>query len=323
MTGSRNSAYAAPDPAFDSKFARIAFALLIATTLLTSYVHYAHPGVFRVPSNSDIASWRHPAFEDTCLYEQMTERERQAFLERGVPLGANLWFQFLVDGFTIGLGWLVFLHSRKHCGLWMSTCFLIGSFVFTGLEESMFIILGRFIPPGTVNLFGEPITGTYWFTKGGLWFFECPVQACVAWYIIAYACVLTAGTVFPNRGLLFRAAAGGLIAMSLDLWMDPVVTSPEIVSWVWSKGGHVTLFGIPDTNFVGWFNLIFLFALFWEQLPKLKMRWGRVRATLVFFAILLATEAAIAVFMVVYSTVVGVLLLALGWTEPLRIPAGW
>jgi len=323
MADSLKNAYAPPDPAFDRTFATIAFSLLIMITLATSYVHYAHPGIFRVPSNTDISSWQHPPFEDTCLYEQMRESERQTFLEQGVPLGDNLWFQFGVDFFTLFLGWLVFLHSRKHCGFWMSTCFLIGSFVFTGLEESMFIILGRFIPPGTVNLFGEPITGTYWFTKGGLWFFECPVQACVAWYIIAYSCVLTAGRVFPNRSLLFRAAAGGLIAMTLDLWMDPVVTTPEIVSWVWSKGGPLMFFGIPDTNFVGWFNLIFLFAIFWEKLPKLKERWGRAKASILFFLILIATEVAIAVFMVIYSTLVGILLLGLGYTEPLMIPAGW
>ena len=95
MADSLHGAYAPPDPAFDQRFAKIAFSLLIVITLATSYIHYAHPGIFRVPSNTDISTWQHPSFEDTCLYEQMTENERQAFLEQGVPYGDNLWFQFV------------------------------------------------------------------------------------------------------------------------------------------------------------------------------------------------------------------------------------
>jgi hypothetical protein len=253
----------------------------------------------------------------------MTESERQKFLDEGVPKGNDIFYQFMMDIFTASLALWVFLHSLKYCGFWMSTCFLIGSFVFTGLEESVFILMGRFFPAGIVNAFGQPVTGTYWFTKGGLWFFECSFQACIGWYVIAYSCVLTAGTVFPKRGLLWRAFVGGMIAMTLDLWMDPIVTSPEIVAWVWPKGGHWIIFGIPDTNFVGWFNLIFLFAIFWEKLPKLQARWGRSRASALFIVILIATELAIAIGMIIYSTIVGIVLVGLGYKAPLMIPKGW
>ena len=44
-----------------------------------------------------------------------------------------------VDLFTILLGWICFRHANKYFGFWMASCFLIGSFVFTGLEESMWI----------------------------------------------------------------------------------------------------------------------------------------------------------------------------------------
>jgi len=323
MTRSLHNTYAPPDPSFDTRFAVIAYSLVIAVTLFSTYLHHVQPQILSVPSNTDISSWQSPPFKDTYLYDHMTEKERETFLAEGVPKGDDVWYQFGMDLLTLFLALLVFLHSLKYCGFWMSTCFLIGSFVFTGLEESMFILLGRYLPAGVVNAFGEPVTGTYWFTKGGFWFIECPVQACVGWYIIAYSCVLTAGKVFPKRGLLWRAVVGGLIAMTLDLWMDPIVTSPEIVAWVWPKGGHLIIFGIPDSNFVGWFNLIFLFAIFWELLPRLQARWGRARASGLFFLILVGTEIAIAIGMVIYGTIVGLVLVGLGYSSPLMIPQGW
>jgi len=320
MARSLSSAYAPPDHSFDKRFACIAYSLVIIIMLFSTYIHHFQPQILRVPSNTDISSWHYPPFQDTYLYDRMTESERQKFLAEGVPNGDDMWYQFGIDIFTAFLALLVLLHSLKHCGFWMSTCFLIGSFVFTGLEESMFILLGRFLPAGVVNAFGQPVTGTYWFTKGGLWFFECPFMACIGWYVMAYSCVLTAGTVFPKRGLLWRAFVGGMIAMTFDLWADPVVTSPEIVAWVWPKGGHWIIFGIPDTNFVGWFNLIFLFAIFWEMLPKLQARWGRARASVYFMLLLIATELAIAVGMLLYSTIVGIVLVELGYKAPLMIP---
>ena len=157
----------------------------------------------KVPDNTDIASWTHPAFEHTVIYDRLTEGERAKLLAEGVPQGDQLLFQFFVmDLFTILLGWICFRHARKYFGFWMASCFLIGSFVFTGLEESMWILLGRFIPQTTSSPLGEPVYGTYWFTKGALWFLETPITACIGWFFLAYSCVLVAGKVFPKMGLL-------------------------------------------------------------------------------------------------------------------------
>ncbi len=324
MTTSLNDAYAPPNPSFDKKFVTFTFGLLIAIILYTTFVHHFQPHIFRVPSNTDIASWKYPSFENTLLYDRMTEAERATFLANGVPGGDNILYSLPGDIMVIFFGLLVFIHSMKYCGLWMSACFLIGSFIFTGLEESMFIILGRVLPPDTVNYFNEPVAGTYWFTKGFFWFIETPITACVGWYFIAYTCVLTAGRVFPKMGLLWRASVGGLIAMGIDLWIDPVITSPEHVAWVWPKGAHLIILGIPVTNFVGWFNLIFLFAIFWEMLPKLEARWGRAKATAAFFIILFVAEIGIAFFFLgIWPGFIGSLLETMGYNHVVMFPAGW
>ncbi|MEW6441741.1 MAG: carotenoid biosynthesis protein [bacterium] len=317
---------APPIPAYDRSFGYIAYGLLLATILLSTYAHHLRPDLLNVPSNREIASWRNPALEETTLADRMTPEQRALLLSEGVPQSTSLGSLLFGDILSLALGWLCFVHARRHYGFWMASCFLVGSFVFTGLEESMWILLGRFGSFGSVNAvnaFGEPVCGTYWFTKGVLWFLETPVTACVGWFYIAYACVLVAGKVFPRMGLLGRATVGGLIAMGIDLWMDPVVTSPEMVSWVWAKGDVFLFFGIPHTNFVGWFLLIFLFAIFWEKLPGMEQKWGRPKATALFFLGLFATEIGILVFFLVWMPVLGKILSAAGTEHAVRIPEGW
>ncbi len=316
-------AYAPPDPSFDKRFSNITFILLFLVILFSTYIHHFQPQILRVPSNTDVSSWTNPPFEQSVLYDRATAEERQKILSEGIPFGDNLAAQLVTDLFTILLGWMCFVHAKKYFGYWMASCFLIGSFVFTGLEESMWIILGRFVPDGTLNSLGETVYGTYWFTKGVFWFLETPITACIGWFFLAYSCVLVAGKVFPRMNLMGRAAVGGLIAMGIDLWMDPVVTSPEQILWVWSEGDILFLFGIPHTNFVGWFLLIFMFAIFWERLPDMEQKWGRAKATLIFYLIIFGTELCILISFVVWLSALGIVLSFMGFEHTVRIPAGW
>ncbi len=317
-------AFAPPDPSFDKRFGWIAFGLLFLVILVSTYVHHLEPQLLKVPDNTDIASWTNPTFEQTVLYDRLTDDAKAKLLSEGVPQGDDLLFQFLVmDLFTVLLGWICFRHANKYFGFWMASCFLIGSFVFTGLEESMWILLGRFQPGTTSSPVGEPVYGTYWFTKGGFWFLETPITACIGWFFLAYSCVLVAGKVFPNMGLTGRATVGGLIAMGIDLWMDPIATSPELMNWVWAKGDVLLILGIPHTNFVGWFLLIFLFAIFWENLPRFEQRWGRAKATALFYAMIFGTEIAILLFFVVWIQILGNLFSLAGIDHTVAIPKGW
>ena len=310
-------------PGFDRNFCWVVYGLLILMVLGSTYLHHFQPQVLRVPSNTNISAWRNPDFSQTVIHDQMNAHQRARFVSQGVIMGGSLAFQLLSDLFPLFLGFLCFVHARKHFGLWMATCFLAGSFVFTGLEESMWILTGRFMPAHSLNPLGEPVFGTYWFTRGGLWFLETPVAACVGWFFLAYGSVLVAQKVFPQMGLWGRAAMGGLIAMGIDLWLDPVSTSPEIMSWVWAKGDILLLFGIPHSNFVGWFLLIFLFALFWEKLPLMEAKTGRARATARFFSIILATEAGIFIFFGTWMFALAGLFGLFGLGHTLHLPPGW
>jgi putative membrane protein len=124
--------------------------------------------------------------------------------------------------------------------------------------------------------------------------------------------------------LLGRAIIGGLIAMGIDLWMDPVATSPEIMSWVWGKADFLLFFGIPIYNFIGWFLLIFLFAILWEKLPQMEKRWGRAKATNRFFLTCFVADFCVMAFILVsWFVIVGNLLSLMGVKHVTQIPLGW
>jgi uncharacterized membrane protein len=167
------------------------------------------------------------------------------------------------------------------------------------------------------------VFGTYWFPTGGLWFLETPVWVCLCWFLIAYSCVWVSGKVFPKMVLWPRAIVGGLIAMGIDLWMDPIVTSPELISWVWATGDFIRVFGIPQTNFVGWFLLIFCFAFLWEWLPGWEEKWGRAKASINFFLVLVGVDIVVLAFQVPWRFILRSILVLAGVDHGLQIPHGW
>ena len=299
---------------FDVRFFRLALGLLLTAVLFFTFLHTFLPGVLRVPRNRDPSSWVSPTLEQTCIYERMTEAEKEKLRRDGVPGGVGEIL--LYEALSLFGAWLCFVHARRHYGLWMATCFLIGSFVYTGVEESMMIMTGRLIGGGKVD---PTVFGTYWFPKGALWFIETPVWVCLCWFLIAYSCVWVAGKVFPRMNLVGRAAVGGLIAMGIDLWEDPVLTSPEILNWIWGKGDHLRILGIPHGNFLGWFFLILVFALIWEALPKMEKRWTRARASLLFVLVLPIGDLAVYAILVTWGTFVNNVILPQGFA----FPPGW
>jgi len=54
--------------------------------------------------------------------------------------------------------------------------------------------------------------------------------------------------------------------------------------WVSTLQENFYILGIPITNFIGWFLLIFLFALFWTKTTDLEEKYGRTKTTVIFFA---------------------------------------
>jgi uncharacterized membrane protein len=195
--------------------------------------------------------------------------------------GNPLLDALVLDGGSLTAAIMIFYYSYHRYGLWRSLLFLTGSFIFTGLEEAMWILSGRF----------GLVFPTYYFTKGGLWFFEIPFYTCIGWYVVAFSCVFLAEKVFPNRGLVFQASIGAFLAVDYDLWTDPIMVNlfhalppANAGMWVWNMDNTLKIFGIPFMNFLGWFLVIFLFALLWKSIPSRVERWGKKKTTVLFYA---------------------------------------
>ncbi|MDD1774511.1 MAG: carotenoid biosynthesis protein [Methanobacterium sp.] len=77
------------------------------------------------------------------------------------------------------------------------------------------------------------LTNLFLFGFGG----EKPKKTDKLWYFICL--------------LILISSIGGLIALNLDMFVDPVTVSAPVPDWVWIGGGPY--FGIPISNFIGWF----------------------------------------------------------------------
>jgi uncharacterized membrane protein len=195
----------------------------------------------------------------------------------------------MMDIVTAVLAAIVVYHGFKTQGKYKITCFLYGAIIFAGLEEVHWILLGRF------NL--TP-TETYFFTRGGLWFVAIPIYTCLSWFILAWCCNYVSEVIFPNRNYIFHAFIAGIMAVSLDLWIDPVMVnlgSASIYSnsaglWVWSGDPKDTfsVFSIPFFNFLGWFLVIMIFLILYGYAlddDKIKMR-GKTKSAFIFFGLI-------------------------------------
>ncbi|MHA2390406.1 MAG: carotenoid biosynthesis protein [Promethearchaeota archaeon] len=172
------------------------------------------------------------------------------------------WLDLLyIDSLTIILSSILIYHGIKTQGKFKTICFFYGSIIFSGLEECMWILTGRF------NIL--PFE-TYFFTRGGLWFIEIPLSVCLVWFIFAWSCVYVAEIIFPNKKYVFHAFIAGIFAVSLDLFIDPMMVNLGVTSmfpdsegmWVWlSDPSEIfSIFSIPFFNFLGWFFVIFGFS---------------------------------------------------------------
>ena len=113
---------------------------------------------------------------------------------------------------------------------------------------------------------------------------QVPVIIPIAWFMMLYPAWETAGVLvrgfntesqrsrgihcFTSVSLLLRVAIAALAMTAWDLSLDPRMVADG--AWVWRNGG--AYFGIPLTNFAGWFITSALIYALWTKLEgKLVM----------------------------------------------------
>ncbi len=115
--------------------------------------------------------------------------------------------------------------------------------------------------------FGFPF-GSYAFTDmlGVKWFGLVPALIPLAWFNIAVPAFAVASLGFQGRA--GRVVAGAVLMLAWDLFADPLMGS-RYAFWVWRDPG--AYYGIPFSNFAGWF-LVGLLAMTWID----GLSWSRI-----------------------------------------------
>ncbi|MHA1143332.1 MAG: carotenoid biosynthesis protein [Candidatus Helarchaeota archaeon] len=183
---------------------------------------------------------------------------------------------------------LTFYHAVKNHGLLNTCLFFFGSFVFTCGEENFWIIMG--------NLPGSIPTYYFNFQTNIFWWLAVPIVAGCSWFILAYGAFYIADTMAPKWGLYKKSVLAGLLAMNIDLMVDPIAVRYTFWYWLSARNANVWVLGIPISNFYGWFLLIFLFSIYWTKITEKD--WKPVKKTLIFFAGLLGLLVATVVIII-------------------------
>ncbi|WP_258083923.1 carotenoid biosynthesis protein [Thermococcus thermotolerans] len=95
----------------------------------------------------------------------------------------------------------------------------------------------------------------------------------LAWGIFGSVAYLTASFLFSRK--VTRLLFGALLMVIFDLSIDPIMTSWE--AWVWIRTTSVNWFGIPWTNYIGWFLVSLTIFYLYERLsdPSICSCLGR------------------------------------------------
>lgn len=96
--------------------------------------------------------------------------------------------------------------------------------------------------------------------------FDVPIAIGFAWLMVMATSHVLARKIVPRGGLLY-AFVGGCIAVVIDLIIDPVAYKVKQY-WLWDQTG--IYYGIPFSNFVGWFLVAFVLHLFLFIILKWK-----------------------------------------------------
>jgi putative membrane protein len=113
-----------------------------------------------------------------------------------------------------------------------------------------------------------------------------PFTIALAWVGIAWNTALIAQT----RTRAWRAIQIAALATALDLVLDPVAVQRRW--WIWDEVTSPTWFGIPYTNYIGWFVVFFLFGLL---LPKIRKDHKRQKKAVLLYTAMLVFFISLAI----------------------------
>lgn len=118
----------------------------------------------------------------------------------------------------------------------------------------------------TLEYFDMKFFGTYHYGPFPFMIFgTVPAMIVVSWGGIVYGTM----RVSNHLGLKWylRPIYDGFLALTIDISLDPVAIS--LGYWVWTIPGEKPWFGVPFSNYYGWFLVVFCYSLTFRVLARL------------------------------------------------------
>jgi putative membrane protein len=121
--------------------------------------------------------------------------------------------------------------------------------------------------------------GAYAYTDTlGLTIAGVPPVIAIAWYGTVVSGWRIVQGIAPRAGRLPKAVLAGILAMALDIVLEPVAAEVERY-WLWEGGS------VPLQNYVSWFAFTFLAVLFLERTAIPMPHSGLVKSALLIFTL--------------------------------------
>lgn len=162
--------------------------------------------------------------------------------------------------------------------------FLLGTFLWTGVIENLFVMIGGYDYSAYTNFrsIDSPAIegGSDWFLKLPF----VPAAIALAWFVITLSALIIARQILrEEHGVWARALLAGVFCVSLDMMIDPIAAANG-----WWRWTHPSIYfhGVPASNYIGWFFLVFFFAAVFERtvIDRKGFRWLRPLEAFVFRA---------------------------------------
>jgi uncharacterized membrane protein len=159
----------------------------------------------------------------------------------------------IAEAGTILLAGLVLYAAIKRYGRKTGFSIILCSLLWTTPIETIGVSSGDY----TYRAFAGVLAPNY---SGYLfWVGIVPLWVGLGWFIVSLSSfMIFHEVILPRRRALLSALGAGLLALNIDLMIDPTASSNKL--WVWKFYG-LNLFGVPIYNFAGWFLMIFCFDL--------------------------------------------------------------
>jgi len=180
---------------------------------------------------------------------------------------------WVMELFFLPLVYLVMRDARLVYGRERASIFFWGSILWTGTIENLAVMMGAYDYFAYSNYysFGGKLIEGY----GGwvAWILFVPVSICLGWFFLSYPAMMISIRLLGDKGNIWlKAAVAGLILVSYDLFFDPLAVVNQW--WRWTTPA-LYIRGVPLSNWMGWFFLLFFFGALYERtvLQRKGFKW--------------------------------------------------